>query len=107
MRMVERRNGSRLAFEALADLGPLSGVWRKHLDGDGAVQPRVARFVHLTHAAGAQRRDDLVGSQKSSGGKRHIDLSDSTLLRPRQGGFRLINALATAGRRSVPNCRWP
>ena len=66
MRVVERRNGSRLAFEALADLRPFRGVWPKHLDGNGAVQPRIARFVDFAHAARAYRREDLVRAESRS-----------------------------------------
>jgi hypothetical protein len=30
------------------------------LDGDGAVEPRVAGFVHLTHSAGTDWRKNLI-----------------------------------------------
>ena len=35
----------------------------EHLDRDVAAEPRVARAPHFAHAAGAERRCDLVRSQ--------------------------------------------
>jgi hypothetical protein len=49
--MVECGNRARLPFEALAHVRPFRDVRRKHLDGNGAVQPRIARFVDFAHAA--------------------------------------------------------
>ena len=43
---------------------------RQDLDRDLAPEPRVARAVHLAHAAGAERRDDLVGAEARAGGVR-------------------------------------
>src|SRR5437867_7644320 len=37
----------------------------EYLDRDRAVQPRVARAINLPHPAGADRRDDLVGTEHS------------------------------------------
>ena len=54
--MIERGHGARLALEALAELG------LRDFDCDGAVEPDVASFVDLTHAAGAYRREDFVRS---------------------------------------------
>src|SRR5262249_37440804 len=80
MRVVEGGNSARLAFEALADLRPFSGVRRKHLDRDGTVQTRIARFVDFAHAARAEGRQDLVRAEASAGRKRHMDRSDFILL---------------------------
>jgi len=44
---------------------------RQQLDGRLAVQPRIAGVVDLAHATGAQRREDLVGAEADSAGKRH------------------------------------
>ena len=44
---------------------------RKHLDGDDAPEPGVAGPVDLAHAAGADRRDDLVGSKACTGRQCH------------------------------------
>src|SRR5690349_10145966 len=44
---------------------------RQHLDRDVASEARVARSIHLAHAAGAERRDDLVRPEPRAGGERH------------------------------------
>ena len=33
-----------------------------HLQRDVAAEPRIVRSIHLTHAAGTERSDDLVGT---------------------------------------------
>src|SRR5579864_9656454 len=63
--MVQGRDRVRFALEALGEL--LVG----NLDGDGAIQPRIASFVDLAHAARADGRDDLIGSQPSSSRQGH------------------------------------
>ena len=55
--MVQRGHGVGFALEAFRKL--LVG----YLEGDDAVQPRVASFIDLTHAAGAEGREDFVGAQ--------------------------------------------
>jgi hypothetical protein len=46
----------------------------EHLDRDLAVQPCVARTIHLAHAASAERRNDFIGSQTTTGDERHACL---------------------------------
>ena len=41
----------------------------QHLDSHVPAQPRVARPIHLAHAAGTERRDNLIGSESGSGEK--------------------------------------
>jgi hypothetical protein len=55
--MIQRRDGAGLPLEALIEFGPGS------LDRDNAVEPRVAGLVHLTHAPGADGREDLVRAE--------------------------------------------
>ena len=43
VRMVERRDGPRLALEACAQVGVASKSARQDLDRDGAIESRVAR----------------------------------------------------------------
>ena len=43
----------------------------ENLDRDVAIQPCIARAVHLAHAPGAKGRKDLVWSESNSGGKSH------------------------------------
>ncbi len=61
--MIQRCDGSRFALEPLA--GPrVAGVQRgKNLDGDRAVEPRVAGLVDVAHPAGAEAGYQLVGPQ--------------------------------------------
>ena len=58
-RVVHLRDQLRLALEALLGLGAQLGR-RDQLDGDLAIEPRVAGAVDDAHAAAAQFRDDLV-----------------------------------------------
>jgi hypothetical protein len=58
--MAEAGDRPRLPLEALAQVGAGREVRGEHLDRDGAIQPRVTRAVHLPHAAGAERGEDLV-----------------------------------------------
>ena len=72
VRMIELRDGARLAFEARLQ------VWAGHqrrvqdFDGNGAVKPGVARPIDVAHATGANRRDDLIGSQTGSRNQSHF-----------------------------------
>src|SRR5215471_14228592 len=72
IRIIQRRNGSGFAIEALAEL------FLGNLYGDDTIQPCVTSLVHLAHTAGANGVEELIRSQASSGRKRH-DLSDFTL----------------------------
>jgi len=69
--MVERSYGVGFGFL------PLAEAFRRDLDGDFAVQARVASLVHLTHTTSSQRREDLVGSETGSRGDRHRYLSSA------------------------------
>lgn len=60
--MVQRGCRARLAFEAFPGSAAGDGL-RQDFDGDIPAQARIARSMHFTHAAGAQRRKDLVGSE--------------------------------------------
>jgi hypothetical protein len=52
--VVERGDGAGFALEALQPFRVRCDVGGKDLDRDVAPQPRVARPVHLAHAAGAE-----------------------------------------------------
>ena len=39
----------------------------QHLDGDGAIQARVARFVDFTHTASVEEGFDLTGAKGGAG----------------------------------------
>ena len=65
--MIERGEQARFAFEARAPVRIASEHRRQQLDGDIAPEPRIARTVHLTHAAGAKRPGDLEHAQPHAG----------------------------------------
>ena len=94
MWMVQRGDGVRFAFE------PLGKLFGGNLDGDGAVETRVARLIHFSHTSCAEGREDLIGSQTSPSRERHtverFYLSWS---------FRLINAVLfwKSGQRAIPD----
>ena len=57
--------GDRPGFtlEPLAALGIRRQRGRQNLDGDVAIQPRVAGPIDLSHATGAERPEDLEGAE--------------------------------------------
>ena len=62
--MIERGDGARLLLETC-------GVF-KRFDGDDPVEPRVPGAPDFTHPAGADQREDLVGTEGGSGSERHV-----------------------------------
>ena len=71
VRMREGGDSFGLTFEA-GVCGRLAREFGgENLDGDGAIEPRVSGFVDFAHTAGAQRRNDLIGTESGSGGERH------------------------------------
>ena len=67
MRMIELGNRASLAIEALTELRIRRKHSRQDLDGDGAIEPRVARLIHLSHATGTHQgsRKDQDGFRRS------------------------------------------
>ncbi len=63
VRVVELRNGARFLLEASARLYIAGGGEREHFERDGAIEPNIARTIHLAHAAGAERLEDLVRTE--------------------------------------------
>ena len=70
--MIQRRRAAGFLLEP----GPahlVSGdLGEQHLDGDLAPEARVPRPVDLAHAAGAERRNDLVGPETGTRSQRHL-----------------------------------
>ena len=67
----KRRDRLRLALEPRERVGIGRDGLREDLDRDVPVQLPVPRPVHLPHPARAERREDLVGTESSTRGKRH------------------------------------
>jgi len=57
------------------------------LQGDGAIELRVASPVHLTHPTGADGLDDLVRAQAGSGGQAHGEVIAGRLVELLETGF--------------------
>ena len=60
MRVIEGREQLRLALETRPTVGIRPDERRQNLDGDIAMQRRIASAIHLTHPAGAERRHDGI-----------------------------------------------
>ena len=63
--MVDRGDGPRLTFEALAETGCELG-----LDGDAPIEAGVSRLPHLTHAASAEGGKNLLYRTEPRSGRR-------------------------------------
>jgi hypothetical protein len=63
VRVRERGDGARFGFEPRAALGIGGDVGGQRLDRDLAAEPRVACAIHVAHTAGAERREDFVGTE--------------------------------------------
>ena len=66
--VVQRGQGLGLALKPRDPLRVGGERLGQDLDRDGAIQLRVPRAVDLTHAAGAERRQDLVRAEACAGG---------------------------------------
>ncbi len=63
VRMVELRDRAGFAVEPLAELRISGEGFGQDLDGDDAIEARVAGLVDLAHAAGAEGGEDLVRAE--------------------------------------------
>ena len=66
--MIERRQHLRFTVEPRQSLRIAGEHVRQNFYRDFTLQLEVARTIHLAHAAGSQRRDDLVRPEASVGG---------------------------------------
>ena len=67
MRVVEQGHGAGLALESRVQFSVDGDPIRKDLDGDGAVQARISRFVDFPHPASSKRCRDHVWAEASAG----------------------------------------
>ncbi len=71
-RAHDPRLGRDVAIKVLPDAVGIGGErGRQDLDRNVATEPRVVRAVDLAHAAGAERRDDVVRAEPVTGGETH------------------------------------
>jgi hypothetical protein len=66
VRMIQGGDDLGLALEARAELLVERQPRGKDLDGYLPIQPRVFRLPDLSHPAGAQRRQDFIGTEPNS-----------------------------------------
>ena len=71
VRMIERRHGAGLAFEARPAIRIDNELFREDFDGDRAVESCVSRAVDLTHATGSNQLEDFIRSEANAGRERH------------------------------------
>src|SRR5580704_14190194 len=108
--MIERGQHLGFALESCESLRIASGKVRQNLDGDVAIQPLIVRPIDLAHPAGAERCDDLVGSELRSGRERHLidtsrllSSSNQSMTRFQPSGARFVyhhSTLLTSGQAS-------
>ena len=88
VRMVERREHLRLAFESRQPLGIVGEQVGQDLERDLAAQLGVAGAVDLAHAARAKRASDLIGTEPGAGCERHMGVCSRLYRHRRETGAR-------------------
>ena len=63
VRMIERGNRARFLFE------PPAVLFGEPLHRDDAIEPRVARFPHFSHATCAEEGQDFIGTEPRARGQ--------------------------------------
>ena len=71
VRMIQLRDDPGFALQARTPALIACERLGQNLDGDDALEARVARFEHFAHPAGADRRNDLVRTEAGTGGDGH------------------------------------
>jgi hypothetical protein len=99
VRMVQRRSGLCLLHEPRLPLQIDDLVRRQHFERHEAIQMRVARLVHHTHAALAQLFDDLVVQEFLADHRRCAQLGTQLKLKrqPRESKSPLLPGCHRAG----------
>ena len=67
--MVQRRNCPGFALHALFEFGRRGKMGSKNFDRYSSIEADIAGAVHLTHAAGAQRRLNFIRPEFCAGGE--------------------------------------
>src|SRR5579864_395662 len=63
VRVAERGDGTGFAIEALSGFDVAGKMFWQNLDGYNSVQPGIARPVHFSHTARAERRDNFIRTE--------------------------------------------
>ena len=98
VRMVQRSDRARLAFESVSRVGVGRCNGRQHLNRHCSIESRVARAIYLPHTAGANRRDDFVRTETASG----REVADAE--RQRHTGFRQRGDSGPATLEKIAGC---
>ena len=69
--MIERRDGSRLALEALFQIRIGREMSWQDFDGDVAAETHVPCAIHFSHPTRTERCEDLVGAKSGARGQGH------------------------------------
>ena len=77
--MMEARNRTSFALEALMQVFTASDMSGKNFYGNFAIESRIARSIDFAHAASAKRGGDFVRTKSGSAGKMHRVWNDFTL----------------------------
>ena len=100
VRVVERREQTRLALEARDPLGHRSKHVRQNFESDVAVEIDIAGAIHLAHAARPEERDDFIWTDAGTGGEGHGCVRPGRELYPARGA-RVIEQYQTSYRRCI------
>ena len=87
--MGERGHGAGFALEAIADHGIGGDTAQDDLDRDIAPKAGVPSAIDLSHAAGAQRRHNLIRAEARAGSERHAGTGASSIRRTPLAGTKL------------------
>jgi hypothetical protein len=63
VRMIQAGDGFGFAVKTFAQLGTVGEMSGKNLDGDDALEARVAGFVHLSHSARTDGGENFIRSE--------------------------------------------
>ena len=69
--VVEGGDGAGFALESLQNVGTAGEILSEDLDGDGAVEARIAAAIHFPHTSSPGGGQDFIGTE-SRAGRKHI-----------------------------------
>jgi hypothetical protein len=79
VRMIQAGNSPRLSLQPLPQLRVSRESRRQHLNRDRTLQPRVAGLIDLSHPAGADGLQDLVGAESRAAIQAHDRIHSASL----------------------------